>query len=49
MPDRIFLDKQTPTAFKALTSTATEIRAKAREIGLNRVLVELVKDRKTHV
>jgi AhpD family alkylhydroperoxidase len=42
MPDRIFLDKQTPTAFKALTSTATEIRAKAREIGLDRVLMELV-------
>ncbi|WP_406690764.1 carboxymuconolactone decarboxylase family protein [Saccharopolyspora sp. ID03-671] len=42
MADRIFLDKQTPSAFKALSATATEIRSRAREIGLDRVLLELV-------
>ncbi|SFT08102.1 carboxymuconolactone decarboxylase family protein [Saccharopolyspora flava] len=42
MADRIFLDKQTPSAFKALSATATEIRSRAREAGLGRVLLELV-------
>lgn len=42
MSDRIFLDKQTPTAFKALSATAGEIRDRAREIGLDRILLELV-------
>lgn len=42
MPDRVFIDKQTPTVFQALTATAAEIRTRAREIGLDRVLLELV-------
>ncbi|GAA1212653.1 carboxymuconolactone decarboxylase family protein [Prauserella alba] len=42
MSDRVFIDKQTPSVFKALTATATEIRSRAREIGLDTVLLELV-------
>lgn len=42
MSGRIFIDKQTPTVFKALTGTATEIRAQAHEIGLEDALLELV-------
>ncbi|GAA1250926.1 carboxymuconolactone decarboxylase family protein [Prauserella halophila] len=42
MSDRVFIDKQTPSVFKALTSTATEIRSRAREIGLDTILLELV-------
>lgn len=42
MSDRIFLDKQTPAAFRALTATAGEIRSHADAAGLPRTLVELV-------
>lgn len=42
MTDRIFLDKQTPTVFKALTATAAEISAQAGDLGLERTLLELV-------
>ncbi|WP_338597989.1 carboxymuconolactone decarboxylase family protein [Saccharopolyspora sp. SCSIO 74807] len=42
MADRIFLDKQTPTVFKALSATAAEVRDRARELGLERILLELV-------
>lgn len=42
MSDTIFIDKQTPSVFKALTATATEIRNQAREIGLDTILLELV-------
>ncbi|MBB3049626.1 AhpD family alkylhydroperoxidase [Prauserella isguenensis] len=42
MSDRVFIDKQTPSVFKALTATATEIRSRAREIGLDIILLELV-------
>ncbi|MFE6224820.1 MULTISPECIES: carboxymuconolactone decarboxylase family protein [unclassified Streptomyces] len=39
---RIFLDKQTPDAFKAYVKTAQTVRAAADAAGLDRVLVELV-------
>ncbi|GAA3089256.1 carboxymuconolactone decarboxylase family protein [Streptomyces roseofulvus] len=39
---RIFLDKQTPDAFKAYVRTAQTVRAAADEAGLDRILVELV-------
>ncbi|WP_243789736.1 carboxymuconolactone decarboxylase family protein [Saccharopolyspora gloriosae] len=42
MSDRVFLDKRTPTVFKALNATAAEVTAQAREIGVERVLLELV-------
>ncbi|MFF2779425.1 carboxymuconolactone decarboxylase family protein [Streptomyces sp. NPDC058052] len=39
---RIFLDKQTPDAYKAYVRTAQTVRAAADEAGLDRILVELV-------
>ncbi|MDT3396404.1 carboxymuconolactone decarboxylase family protein [Streptomyces sp. B1866] len=39
---RVFVDKQTPRAYQALTGTAEAVRAAAAEAGLDRALVELV-------
>ncbi|MFF6772091.1 carboxymuconolactone decarboxylase family protein [Streptomyces sp. NPDC012637] len=39
---RIYLDKQSPAAYRALVATAETVRRTAAEAGLDRVLVELV-------
>ncbi|MER6013247.1 carboxymuconolactone decarboxylase family protein [Streptomyces bluensis] len=39
---RIFIDKQSPTAYRALVQTSEAVRAVASEAGLDRTLVELV-------
>ncbi|MFE7413946.1 carboxymuconolactone decarboxylase family protein [Streptomyces laurentii] len=39
---RIYLDKQSPAAYRELLRTADAVRATAAEAGLDRVLVELV-------
>ncbi|MEU6982221.1 carboxymuconolactone decarboxylase family protein [Streptomyces sp. NPDC046324] len=39
---RVYLDKQSPAAYRALVRTAETVRATAAEAGLDRVLVELV-------
>ncbi|MFD7963311.1 carboxymuconolactone decarboxylase family protein [Streptomyces zaomyceticus] len=39
---RVYLDKQSPTAYRALVATADAVRATAAEAGLDRLLVELV-------
>ncbi|MFB7733542.1 carboxymuconolactone decarboxylase family protein [Streptomyces sp. NPDC056112] len=39
---RIFIDKQSPTAYRALVQTAEAVRTVATEAGLERTLVELV-------
>lgn len=39
---RVYLDKQSPTAYRALVHTADAVRATAAEAGLDRILVELV-------
>jgi AhpD family alkylhydroperoxidase len=39
---RVFIDKQTPKVYHALTGTAEAVRAAAAEAGLDRTLVELV-------
>ncbi|WP_031073265.1 carboxymuconolactone decarboxylase family protein [Streptomyces sp. NRRL WC-3742] len=39
---RVFIDKQTPGAYKALVAAAEAARTAAAEAGLDRVLVELV-------
>ncbi len=39
---RIFIDKQSPKVYHALTETAEAARATAADAGLDRVLVELV-------
>ncbi|MEU7074013.1 carboxymuconolactone decarboxylase family protein [Streptomyces narbonensis] len=39
---RVYLDKQSPTAYRALLATADAVRATVAEAGLDRVLVELV-------
>ncbi|MFE2184646.1 carboxymuconolactone decarboxylase family protein [Streptomyces sp. NPDC059455] len=41
-PRRIFIDKQSPKAFHALTQTSEAVRAVAADAGLDRTLVELV-------
>ncbi|MFF4760268.1 carboxymuconolactone decarboxylase family protein [Streptomyces sp. NPDC001292] len=40
--DRIFIDKQSPTAYRALVQTAEAVREIAAGAGLDRTLVELV-------
>lgn len=42
MSRRIYLDKQSPSVFKSLTATATEVRARAADAGLSRTVLELV-------
>lgn len=42
MAARIYLDKQSPSVFQALTSTAGELRSRAAEAGLDRSVLELV-------
>ncbi|MFJ9683041.1 carboxymuconolactone decarboxylase family protein [Streptomyces sp. NPDC101194] len=39
---RVFVDKQSPEAYRALTSTAEAVRGVAAEAGLDRTLVELI-------
>jgi AhpD family alkylhydroperoxidase len=39
---RVFVDKQSPRAYQALTRTAEEVRAVAADAGLDRRLVELI-------
>ncbi|MEW2626149.1 carboxymuconolactone decarboxylase family protein [Streptomyces sp. NPDC048106] len=39
---RVYVDKQSPRAYQALTRTAEEVRAVAADAGLDRRLVELV-------
>ncbi|MEU2106307.1 GNAT family N-acetyltransferase [Nocardia sp. NPDC019255] len=40
--DRVWIDKRTPTAFRALNSVASEVRAAAAAAGLDRRIVELI-------
>lgn len=42
MPRRLYIDKQSPSIFKALGATAAELRARAAEVGLPRTTLELV-------
>ncbi|MEV5975292.1 carboxymuconolactone decarboxylase family protein [Streptomyces sp. NPDC051921] len=39
---RIYLDKRSPAAYRALVETADAVRATAADAGLDRILVELV-------
>jgi AhpD family alkylhydroperoxidase len=39
---RVFVDKQSPDAYHALTATAETVRDTAAEAGLDRILVELI-------
>ncbi|MEU9805112.1 carboxymuconolactone decarboxylase family protein [Mycobacterium sp. NPDC050853] len=39
---RVYIDKQTPSVYQALTKTAAELRARAAEAGLSRITLELV-------
>ncbi|MFJ8887750.1 carboxymuconolactone decarboxylase family protein [Streptomyces sp. NPDC102402] len=39
---RVYVDKQSPKAYHALTATAEAVRTAAQEAGLSRTLVELV-------
>jgi AhpD family alkylhydroperoxidase len=42
MPERIYLDKQSPSVFEKMSATAAEIRARAADAGLTRITLELV-------
>ncbi len=42
MSARLYLDKQSPAVFEALTATAARVREQAAEAGLERSVVELV-------
>ncbi|WP_330481084.1 carboxymuconolactone decarboxylase family protein [Streptomyces sp. NBC_00724] len=46
---RVFIDKQSPKAYHALTETAEAVRAVAADAGLDRALVELVNLRVSQV
>ncbi|MFJ3906487.1 carboxymuconolactone decarboxylase family protein [Streptomyces sp. NPDC090025] len=39
---RVYVDKQSPDAYRALVRTAETVRATAADAGLDRILVELV-------
>ncbi|WP_411977108.1 carboxymuconolactone decarboxylase family protein [Streptomyces solicathayae] len=39
---RVYLDKQSPAAYRALVETSDAVRATAAEAGLDRILIELV-------
>lgn len=41
-PRRIFIDKQSPRAFRALTQTSEAVHAVAADAGLDRTVMELV-------
>ncbi|MFJ3981094.1 carboxymuconolactone decarboxylase family protein [Streptomyces fungicidicus] len=41
-PRRIFLDKQSPEAFRALVQVSEAVRATASDAGLDRITVELI-------
>jgi AhpD family alkylhydroperoxidase len=49
MPARIYLDKQSPSVFRALTGTARELRARAAEAGIDRSVLELVNVRVSQI
>ncbi|MFC8236077.1 carboxymuconolactone decarboxylase family protein [Streptomyces sp. NPDC057284] len=46
---RVFIDKQSPKAYHALTETAEAVRAVAADAGLERTLVELINLRVSQV
>lgn len=49
MSRRVFIDKQSPKAYHALTETAEAVRAVAADAGLDRALVELINLRVSQV
>lgn len=46
---RIYIDKRTPSVYKALVATAGELRERAAEIGLDRRTLELVNIRVSQI
>ncbi|MEU3252343.1 carboxymuconolactone decarboxylase family protein [Streptomyces sp. NPDC006997] len=40
--ERVYVDKQSPGAYRALTATSEAVRREAADAGLDRILVELV-------
>ncbi|MEO7078183.1 MAG: carboxymuconolactone decarboxylase family protein, partial [Rhodococcus sp. (in: high G+C Gram-positive bacteria)] len=39
---RVFIDKQSPTVYKAMAAAAVELRSQAADVGLDRIILELV-------
>lgn len=46
---RVYIDKQSPSIFRAMAATSAEIRARAEAIGLPRTTIELVNVRVSQV
>lgn len=47
--DRVWIDKQTPAAFRALSTVASEVRAAGAAVGLDRKLIELINVRVSQI
>ncbi|HVK20179.1 MAG TPA: carboxymuconolactone decarboxylase family protein [Actinokineospora sp.] len=46
---RIYLDKQTPSVYKALTALSAELKARAADVGVPRITLELVNVRVSQI
>ena len=46
---RVFVDKQSPAAYKALNALAVEVRSAAETTGLSRMLMELINVRVSQI
>lgn len=46
---RVYIDKQTPSVFKAMSGVAVEIAARAADAGLDRLTMELVNVRVSQI
>lgn len=49
MPDRIYIDKQTPSVYQAMVKASTELRTQGKAAGLTRKTLELVNIRVSQI
>lgn len=46
---RVYVDKQTPSVFKAMNGVALEVKTRAEDAGLDRIIMELVNVRVSQI